>query len=195
MTEYHFELPLSEEDVRKLKLGDIVYLNGILYSGNYSGLVVKIIEAVKKGEKLPFDLKGAVYHYGATSSPRFQVPMPDLIKYTRIRGITGKGSVYKPVLDAMKTYGCVFLTLVAGSADYYRRPEMVGERVTTDFKDSHLIKQQAKNYGPLFVTMDAHGHSVETEIDIEKKRTEIYKFLGVHDVKIPYHFYQETRHE
>jgi tartrate dehydratase beta subunit/fumarate hydratase class I family protein len=191
MAEYHLETPLSEEDVRKLKLGDVVYLSGALYGG--SGLVSRIIEAIKKGEKLPFDLKGAVYSYGFTTSARYQVPMPELIKYAGIRAITGKGSVNKPALDAMKTYGCVYLSGVGGSADVYRRPEMVGDRVPTDWPvpegdvNTNLTKQEVVEYGPLFVTMDANGHSVETEIRIEEKLPKIYKKLGVHDVKTPYH--------
>ena len=197
MTEYYLETPLSEEDIRKLKLGDIVYLSGKLYGTG--GMEPRIIEAIKKGEKPPVDLKGVVAGTAPyiTTSARYQSDIPEFIKLTGVRAIYGKGSLDKSCLDAMKTYGCVYFSGVGGASNKpshslpsVRYTEGVVDQVRLSWpKDvpRGMAEFKLENFGPLFVTMDAHGHSVETEIRIEEKLPEIYERLGALDVIIPYH--------
>lgn len=197
MTEYHLETPLSEEVVRKLKLGDIVYLSGNLYGTG--GIERGIIEAIKKGEKPPVDLKGAVSGTAPyiTTSARYQSDIPEFIKLTGVRGIYGKGSLDKSCLDAMKTYGCVYLSGIGGACNKpshslpsLRYTESVVDQTRLSWpKDvpREMTEFKLEKFGPLFVTMDADGHSVETEIKMEEKLPEIYKQLGALDAMIPYH--------
>ena len=66
MAEYKLKTPVSEEDVRKLKVGDIVYLDGILITGR-DQVHRRALELASKGEKekLPLNLEGmALYHCG-----------------------------------------------------------------------------------------------------------------------------------
>jgi tartrate dehydratase beta subunit/fumarate hydratase class I family protein len=196
MTEYHLESPLSEDDIRKLQLRDIIYVSGDMYSG--TAHMPRIIEAIQKGEKLPFDLKGVVFSQGATTSARYQHITVDLIKYARVGAIIGKGSINKACLEAMEKYGCVYLSLVGGATGPQhtlktrRYRESLVERVQTDWPEPgprSLVVMKVKDYGPLFVTMDAHGNSVETEIEksLEEKLPQIYSMLSA-DAFIPYHF-------
>ena len=61
--------PLTDADIEKLRAGDVVLLNGIIYSGR-DAAHKKLMELLDKGEPLPFDLKGAsIYYVGPSPAP------------------------------------------------------------------------------------------------------------------------------
>jgi len=57
MGEYHLKTPLSESDVRKLKVGDIVYISGRIFTARDSAHK-KMLEIAKRGKELPFNPEG-----------------------------------------------------------------------------------------------------------------------------------------
>ncbi|RKZ27147.1 TRZ/ATZ family protein, partial [bacterium] len=59
MAEYNLTTPLSEDDVRKLRVGDTVFLSGIVYTARDSAHK-RLVEMLERGEELPFDLEGSV---------------------------------------------------------------------------------------------------------------------------------------
>ncbi|MCG2865709.1 MAG: fumarate hydratase C-terminal domain-containing protein, partial [Vulcanisaeta sp.] len=64
MGTYYLKTPISDEDITKLRVGDTIYVSGILISARDSAHV-RMVESIRKGEKLPVDLKGGViYHAG-----------------------------------------------------------------------------------------------------------------------------------
>ena len=64
MTEKHLAVPLSEEDVRSLEVGDIVYLDGIVYTGR-DEVHIHALERAKEGKEIPVDFKdGVIFHCG-----------------------------------------------------------------------------------------------------------------------------------
>ena len=120
--------PLSEDDVLSLQAGDIVSLNGIIYTGR-DAAHKRLFHALKKGEPLPIDLKGQVIYYagpspakpahaigsvGPTTSARMDPYTPLLLAYG-LKGMVGKGPRSKSVINAMKRYGAVYLAAVGGA--------------------------------------------------------------------------------
>ena len=120
MAEYKLQTPLRDEDVTKLKAGDIVYLSGTLYTAR-DAAHKRLVELIEKGEKLPFDLQGAVIYYvgptppkpgevigsaGPTTSYRMDSYAPTLIEHG-LKGMIGKGKRNEAVKEACKKYKAV----------------------------------------------------------------------------------------
>ena len=102
MAEYHLKTPLSESDVRKLRVGDIVYISGKIFTARDSAHK-KMLTLAKQGKSMPFDPNGLlVYHVGPvvrrenekwriiaagpTTSARMEALEADFIKTFGIRG-------------------------------------------------------------------------------------------------------------
>ncbi|MCJ7517598.1 MAG: fumarate hydratase C-terminal domain-containing protein, partial [Methanomassiliicoccales archaeon] len=109
--------PLSEKEVRSLKAGQVVHLDGLVYTGR-DEVHVRALEKHDKGEGLPVDLRGAaLYHCGPivkdddggwtlvaagpTTSARMNALEPRFIEAFGIRAIIGKGGMSQPTIDAM----------------------------------------------------------------------------------------------
>ena len=121
-------LPLSERDIADLKAGDNVFLKGVLFTGR-DAAHKKIVEALEKGQKPPFAIKGQTIYYmgptpakpghvigsaGPTSSYRMDIYTLPLLE-AGLKGMIGKGQRAQPVLDAMKKYKAVYFAAIGGA--------------------------------------------------------------------------------
>jgi len=164
--------PISEKDVRKLKIGDIVYLEG--RKVHVVPMVVStmpLLDSIEKGQPI-FDLPGSVIYHcpcgfrelrwvGATTSAMTEPVAPRLIELgTRV--IMGKGGMGKGTLDAMQKYGAVYLSTVgATSAVLARCVTRVVKMVDPSIWLSEL---EVKSFAPAIVAMDAHGHNLFEDV-------------------------------
>ena len=168
-------LPLSEHDVRKLKIGDNVLISGVLYTGRDA--VHKFL--LTNPNDFPVDLHNMVIYHcgpiviqkerewrvvaaGPTTSSRIEPYVADIIKNFGVRAFIGKGGLGEKTLAACKEYGCVYFSAVGGCAqvlakaiikvnnvffyDEFGAPEAVWELEVKDF--------------PAIVTMDAYGNTM-----------------------------------
>jgi len=69
MATYHLTTPLTEEDTRKLKAGDVVYLSGVMYTAR-DAAHSRLVNLIEKGEELPFDLEGSVIYFVGPTPPK-----------------------------------------------------------------------------------------------------------------------------
>ena len=94
----YLNIPIEEEQVRSLKLDDIVYLSGTVYVMMFDNQFEKLMEPIRKGESSPLDLKGGVIYHtgtiyhknedgtydfraiGATTSMKFNRQTPEIIE-------------------------------------------------------------------------------------------------------------------
>ena len=197
--EYRFETPLSEEDVRKLRIGDIVYLDGVIYTGR-DEVHIHAIELAKDGKKPPVDFKDMVLFHcgplmkkygeewkviaaGPTTSSRMNSLEPEFIEKFGVRAIIGKGGMSKPTAEAMKKYGAVYLAMTGGAAalaaDAFKKVRGV-EWFEFGMPEAIWILE-AKNLGPLVVGIDAHGNSIYENVDemVAKNRKKAESVLGI----------------
>jgi fumarate hydratase subunit beta len=113
--------PLKDEDVEKLKIGDRVLIHGIIYTGR-DAAHKRLIDLLKEGKPLPFDIKGQIIYYvgptpakpgkafgsaGPTTSYRMDAYSPTLIE-KGLKGMIGKGMRSGAVKEAMKKYKAVY---------------------------------------------------------------------------------------
>ena len=182
--------PLKEEDVRALKLGDIVFLDGVVFTGR-DEVHIHALEKFEKGEKTPVDFKGsALFHCGPimrktgeqwevvaagpTTSSRMNSLEPSFIEKFRPGAIIGKGGMSQPTVDAMKRYGCVYLAITGGAAVLAAKGiESVSgvEWYELGMPEAIWI-MNASNFGPLTVAIDANGNSLYTAVGAKIKENE-----------------------
>src|SRR3989304_2311287 len=120
--------PLSDEDVEKLKIGDRILLNGIIYTGR-DAAHKRLSDLLKEGKDLPFDIRGQVIYYvgptparpgqsfgsaGPTTSYRMDAYAPALIE-KGLKGMIGKGMRSEAVKEAMKKHKAVYFAATGGA--------------------------------------------------------------------------------
>jgi len=195
MTEYHLESPFSEADIRQLRIGDIVYFNGMLFGIRD----LTQIYMFDQNHEPPVSLEGMPCIHtapslrkvgekwekiciGTTTSTRMDRFSPDLIGKYGVRAIIGKGGLYEGSLAAMEKYGAVYLAIVGGAAALETQQIEDIEAVYWEHLHPEALYQfRVKDFGPLTVAMDSHGGHLFFDVRDEAKRRlpEIYKQLGI----------------
>ncbi len=182
--------PLNEQDVRALKAGETVYIDGVVYTGR-DEVHIHALEYHEKGKKPPVEFKGAaVYHCGPimkkegekwvavaagpTTSSRMNSLEPKFIDTFRPGAIIGKGGMSQPTVDAMKKHGCVYLAFTGGAAVLAAK----GIRSVSGVEWFELGMPEAiwilncENFGPLTVAIDTHGSSLFSDVSAKIKENE-----------------------
>ena len=170
------ETPLTDEDVVKLKSGDRVLLNGVLYTGR-DVAHKRLFELLQAGKPLPVDLRGQVIYYvgptpakpgqvigsaGPTTSGRMDAYAPVLIAYG-LKGMIGKGLRNQGVLDAMKQHKAVYFGATGGAAALLARRIKKAEVVAYDDLGTEAIRRLEVEDFPVIVINDAHGGDLYAE--------------------------------
>ena len=171
--------PLSEEQMRALKVGDVVILNGDLFTGRDA------IHAYLMKHEPPVDLRGAaLYHCGPvmlkqpsgewvtkaagpTTSIREEPYQADVIKRYGVRAVIGKGGMGAKTLAAMKDFGAVYLNGIGGAAQYYARTvrKVKGVHLLEQFGVPEAMWHLSVEGFVAIVTMDAHGNSLHADVE------------------------------
>ena len=187
--EISLTMPVSEEQVRSLKVGDVVLLNGPLHTGRDA------MHHHLMTHDSPVDLAGAaLYHCGPvaikkgdqwmmnaagpTTSIREEPYQADIIKKFGIRIVIGKGGMGSRTLGALKDHGAVYLNAIGGAAQYYARCITGVDGVDfLEFGTPEAMWHLRVKGFPAVVTMDAHGNSLHA--DVEKASAgELSKFAA-----------------
>lgn len=194
-------MPVSEAQVRALKVGDTVTLNGPLF-GIRDATQIHMFD---RGRKTRFDLSGhAVLHtapnvkkvpksnahpagyapvcIGTTTSARMERFTRPLMQDYGVRIIIGKGGLGEGSLQAFHGLGGVYLAVIGGTAALETTWIQAIEEV--DFEDLNpecLWRFAVKGFGPLLVAMDAHGGSSYAEVSktAEARRAAALAAMGV----------------
>jgi len=173
---FKLKTPLSEANVRTLKVGDIVYLNGEkVYVVAMASTARYLIDRIEKGNPL-FNLEGSVIYQcpigvrkmneqykvrwvGATTSIMSEEVAPKLIQHGA-RAIMGKGGMGEKTLDALKKYGGVYLATVGATSSILARHVVRIVNMYDPTLTFPLCELEVKNFGRLIVGMDSHGRSL-----------------------------------
>ncbi|HLK56590.1 MAG TPA: FumA C-terminus/TtdB family hydratase beta subunit [Chthonomonadaceae bacterium] len=179
--EFAFTAPLSEADVRQLKVGDVVVLNGPMFTGR---------DALHKylvSHDSPVDLNGAVLYHcgpvmlkdedgkwhvkaaGPTTSIREEPYQADILRKFGVRAVIGKGGMGKKTLQGLQEVGAVYLNAIGGAAQFYA--EKITDVTGVDFLEEFGIPEamwrlQAEGFVAV-VTMDSHGNSLHADVEQE----------------------------
>jgi len=168
--EHRITTPLSDEDVIKLKAGDVVFVTGTIYTGR-DAAHKRMFEAIDKGESLPFDVKGAIIYYvgpapappgrpigscGPTTSYRMDTYTPRLHSLG-LKGTIGKGPRNSGVKEALIKYKAVYLAATGGAGALLSLCVQEARVIAyEDLGPEAVMELKVKDF-PLLVINDAFG--------------------------------------
>ncbi|MFW9924604.1 MAG: FumA C-terminus/TtdB family hydratase beta subunit [Candidatus Thorarchaeota archaeon] len=200
MAEYKFTTPISEEDIRKLKAGDTIYISGTIFLARDEAHL-RALEYKEEGKKLPLDFKGlAVFHCGPivqqdekgewhvvaagpTTSSRMEIFEDKFIEQFRVSVVIGKGGMFERTAAAMKKFGAVYAAFTGGAA-------VLAANAVTKVKGVEWLDLgtpealwifEVKEFGPLTIGIDSHGNNLFKDVaeTAEKNRAKAYEIIGI----------------
>jgi fumarate hydratase class I len=169
--------PLTEEQVRSLRVGDVVLVSGRVYTGRDA------VHAHLMKHDPPVDLRGSVLYHcgpvvakdgdrwrvtaaGPTTSIREEPYQAEIIRRCGVRAVIGKGGMGAKTLDALKQAGAVYLNAIGGAAQFYARAiDRVDGVSLIEFGTPEAMWYLHVTDFPAIVTMDAGGNSLHKDIE------------------------------
>ncbi|MBI2869682.1 MAG: fumarate hydratase C-terminal domain-containing protein [Chloroflexi bacterium] len=202
--EYEFTTPLSEDDVRKVKAGDLLYISGDIWSARSYVLKKFVVDReplpvdTKKmnvfltgGEGLrPVDKEHTCWDpvpIGVTLGLRFERFFPKLIEYAGLRCVITKGNMGPGTRDACVKFGCLQLTAF-GWPVLPRFNEVLKAKVKDEevyWREAGMVEAlivyHVGKTGPWLVNMDTRGSVLFNQIysPVNDRIAEVYKKIGL----------------
>lgn len=170
MAEYTFTTPITEEQTRKLQAGDIVYLNGEIFTAR-DAAHKKLVDLIEAGEELPFDLEGSIIYFvgptppkpgepigsaGPTTSYRMDSYSPTMLK-NGSKGMIGKGKRNQDVKDACKEYGGIYFGATGGAGALLGKKITAAEVIAYPELGPEAVRKITVKDFPVTVINDTHG--------------------------------------
>ena len=174
MSAIRITAPITDDSViENLKAGDLVLISGIIYTAR-DAAHKRIVEALNRGEEPPFDLRGQIIYYagpapakpgrpigsvGPTTSYRMDPYAPKLLE-VGLKGMIGKGTRSKEVIDAIVKYKGVYFGAVGGAAAYLARCVKEAEVIAYEDLGPEAVRRLVVEDFPAFVVNDVHGNDL-----------------------------------
>jgi tartrate/fumarate subfamily iron-sulfur-dependent hydro-lyase beta chain len=182
--EYYLTTPIHEKEIRKLRVGDLVFVNGTIITARDEAHL-KSLELFNKGEKLPVDFNEVgIFHCGPimkkndfgiweviaagpTTSARMEIFQDKFIKAFHPAIIIGKGGMGERTSKACQEFGCIYGVFTGGAA-------LLAARGIKKVMDVFWLEElgmpeclwvyEVENFGPMIVSIDTHGKNLTAEI-------------------------------
>ena len=169
--------PITDAQVRSLKVGDVVLISGRMFTGRDA------VHAHLMKHEPPVDLSGGVLYHcgpvvvkdgdswrvtaaGPTTSIREEPYQAEILKRYGVRVVIGKGGMGAKTLAGLKESGAVYLNAIGGAAQFYARCiERVEGVSLMEFGTPEAMWHLEVRDFPAIVTMDAHGSSLHKDIE------------------------------
>ena len=168
--------PLTDKDVASLRAGDRVLITGYIYTAR-DAAHKRMMELIKKGEDLPFDVKGQIIYYvgpapakpgyvigsaGPTTASRMDPFTPQLLKLG-LKGMIGKGQRSEEVKKALKEYKAVYFEAVGGTGALLARRIKSVEIIAYEDLGPEAIRKLYVEEFPVIVAVDMYGNDLFIE--------------------------------
>ncbi|HHY20775.1 MAG TPA: fumarate hydratase, partial [Bacilli bacterium] len=172
------QAPVTEEQIRELKVGDVVIINGMMHTGRDA------IHHHLMDHDAPIDLNGQIIYHcgpvmakdengdwvvkaaGPTTSIREEPYQGDIMKKFGIRAVIGKGGMGPKTLKALQEHGGVYLNAIGGAAQYYA--DCIKKVKGVDLMEFGIPEAmwhlEVEGFAAI-VTMDSHGNSLHADVD------------------------------
>ena len=168
--------PVSEDQIRALKVGDVVLIHGTVFTGRDA-----VHKYLHDGGELDIIRDGIIYHCGPvmlkegntykttaagpTTSIREEPYQAQIIKDFGIKAVIGKGGMGAKTLKAFQEHGCVYLHAIGGAAQIYAKcVKRVASVHLESFGSPEAVWELVVEGFPAVVTMDAHGQSLHKDL-------------------------------
>jgi len=167
------ETPLIEEIIESLKAGDMVLINGYVYTAR-DAAHKRLVELITNDAPLPFDIKGQVIYYvgptpappgrvigsaGPTTSSRMDSYTPLLLSLG-LKGMIGKGQRSEEVRQAIQKYKAVYFLATGGAGALLSRHIVSAEEIAFPELGPESVKKLLLKDFPVIVAIDCHGGDI-----------------------------------
>ena len=186
--EYHLKTPIPESEIRKLKMGDLVYVTGTIITARDEAHL-KALELYENGKKPPVNFERVgIFHCGPimkqvegewiviaagpTTSARMEIFQDKFIEAFHPAIIIGKGGLGKRTSKACEEHGCVYGAFTGGAA-------LLAAKGIKNVKNVFWLEElgmpeclwvyEVENFGPMIITIDSHGNNMTENIKEEVK--------------------------
>lgn len=162
--------PLDEQTIESLKTGDQVFITGVIYTAR-DAAHKRMVEALEKGEKLPFDLTNQIIYYmgptparpgqvvgsaGPTTSGRMDSYAPRLMA-AGLKGMIGKGNRSQAVRDAIRKYKAVYFAAIGGAGALISKSIKKAEVIAYEELGAEAVRRLEVENFPATVINDIYG--------------------------------------
>jgi len=169
-------LPLTNDVLKDLKAGDNLLLSGIVYVAR-DAAHKRMVEALDKGQPLPFDIKGATIYYmgpsparpgrvigsaGPTTSGRMDAYAPRLMA-EGLKGMIGKGLRSKSVRDAIVKHKAVYLGAIGGAGATISKSIKKADVIAYEELGAEALRRLEVEDFPVTVVDDIYGGDLYEE--------------------------------
>jgi len=199
MAVYKLKTSISEEEIRKLNVNDVLYVSGTMVTARDQAHR-RALEYFKQEKPLPINLEGlAVFHCGPimkkegekwfvvaagpTTSTRMDIFEDEFIKSFKVRVIIGKGGMGNRTTEAMAKYGAVYGAFTGGAA--ILAAKAIKSVKSVEWLDLGMPEAmwilEVEEFGPLTVAIDSHGNNLFEDVKrkVEENRQKIYQKFGL----------------
>ena len=165
--------PLTDEDVERLRTGDRVLINGVIYTAR-DAAHKRMIDLLDSGRELPFDIRGQVIYYagpapakpgsvigscGPTTSYRMDVYTPKLIE-RGLKGMIGKGTRSREIKESMMVHKAVYFAAIGGLGALLAKTIKEAEVVAYPDLGPEAIRRLVVEDFPAIVALDIRGEDI-----------------------------------
>ena len=165
--------PLNDLEISELKCGDSILLTGTIYTAR-DAAHKRLIELIKSGEELPFDLKGETIYYvgptppkpgmvigsaGPTTSYRMDAYAPKLLDLG-LKGMIGKGLRNEEVIESIKRNKAIYFGAIGGAAALIGKSIISSEIIAYNDLGAEAIRKIEVKDMPLVVIIDSLGNNL-----------------------------------
>ena len=192
---FRLRTPISEKEVKKLRINDIVYLSGTVVTARDEAHR-RALDFHKKGKSLPIVLEGLpIFHCGPimknendewkvvaagpTTSTRMEIFENQFIKNFKIRAVIGKGGMGQNTVDAMKDYGVFYGAFTGGAAILAAKSitKVKGVKWIDLGMPEAMWLLEVKEFGPITVAIDTEGNNLFEIVtkNAKKKKQKIFQ--------------------
>ena len=167
------EAPFTDEKIKSLKAGDMLYISGTIYTAR-DAAHKRLCEMLDAGELMPFDFHGQAVYYagpcpakpgqpigsvGPTTGGRMDAYSPTLIR-EGLRVMIGKGSRSKEVIEALKRYTGIYFAAIGGAAALMAKAVKEAEVIAFDELGTEAIRKLRVEELPVIVAIDSEGNDM-----------------------------------
>lgn len=177
MSEIILTPPLKDDELRKLRTGDTVFITGTIYTAR-DAAHKRICDLLADGKELPFDLEGQIIYYagpapakpgavigsiGPTSSYRMDAYAPILMEKAGLKGMIGKGKRNDEVKAAIKKHCAVYFGATGGAAALLSKQVKEAEVILYPELGPEAVRRLKVENFPVTVINDVHGGDLYME--------------------------------
>ena len=171
--ERHIQAPITREEARQLKSGDYIYITGTIYTAR-DAAHKRMQEALDRGEKLPFSIKGNMIYYmgpsparenrpigsaGPTTASRMDRYTPALLNLG-LGAMIGKGKRSQSVIDAIVRNEAVYFAAIGGAGAILSKCIVSSEVIAYEDLGTEAIRRLEVKNLPVVVVIDSQGNNL-----------------------------------